>query len=79
MKSTAEIKTNQERCSTGYEKSPRTSRALKITTYSSTTNPAHSSLFPLNSGEAKAVRAHTLQVEQRRSMAIENARRATYL
>jgi len=79
MKSTAEIKTNHECCSTGYEKSPRTSRALKITTYSSTANPAHSSLFTLNRGEGKAVKARILQVEQRRSMAIENARRATYL
>lgn len=79
MKSTAERKTNTECCSTGYAKSPHTSRTLKITTYSSNANPAHSSLFTLNSVEAKAVKAHTLQVEQRRSIAIENARRTTYL
>ena len=79
MKSTAEIKTNHECCSADYEKSPRITRALKITSYPSTTNQANSSLFTLNGEEAKAVKAYTLQVEKRRSVAIENARRATYL
>jgi hypothetical protein len=53
------------------------SRALTINPSSSTSNTTLSRLLLLGNEERKAVDAYKLQVEQRRSMAIEYARRNT--
>jgi len=45
--------------------------------YSSTPNTPHSSAFVLSNEERRAVEAYKLQVEMRRSIAIEIARRST--
>ena len=58
-------------------KPSRVSRALTINPSSSTSNTTLSHLLVLGNEERKAVEAYKLQVEMRRSMAIEYARRNT--
>jgi len=55
------------------------SRALPMLDHTSTSNIPHSSLITLGNEERKAIEARILQVEQKKAMAIANARRMTYL
>jgi len=56
-------------------KPSRLTRALAINPTSSTSYVPHSSFPILNNEERKAIKTHNLQVEMRRSMAIEYTRR----
>ena len=56
-------------------KPSRLTKALAINLSSSTSHIPHSSFPVLNNEERKAIKAHNLQVEMRRSMAIEYSRR----
>ncbi|MDH5448680.1 MAG: hypothetical protein OEY24_06195 [Candidatus Bathyarchaeota archaeon] len=79
MQSETEAKTKHGCCSPESEMKPtRLSRALStLNQNSSTFNTPHSPLLTLGNKERKAIEAYKLQVEMRRSMAIEYARRYT--
>ncbi|UCG37437.1 MAG: hypothetical protein JSV64_03970 [Candidatus Bathyarchaeota archaeon] len=55
------------------------SQALTINQHSSTSNSPNSLLRPIGNEEMKAIAEYNLQVEQRRSIAVDKARRSTYL
>lgn len=60
-------------------KSARFSKALRMDEDLSITSTPQVSLLSLSSAERKAAEAYKLEVEQRRSIAIANARRVTHL
>jgi len=77
LKSDTEIKHGCY-CPESEVKPSRISRALTINSSSSTSNTTLSHSLALGNEERRAVEAYQLQVEQRRSMAIEYAHRTPF-
>ena len=76
MKPGIEAKIEHGHCCTESKNKPsRLTRALAINPSSSTSYIPHSSFPVLNKEERKAIKAHNMKVEMRRSMAIEYAHR----
>lgn len=66
-------------CPESEAKTARFSRTLRINEDLSITSTPHVPLLSSSNDERKAAEAYKLQVEQRRSLAIANARRVTHL
>ncbi|MCW4052225.1 MAG: hypothetical protein NWE78_03310 [Candidatus Bathyarchaeota archaeon] len=77
-KKTSQVK-NGYCCPESGEKTARFSRALRINPDLSITSISEVPRLALSDYERKAAEAYKLQVEQRRSLAIANARRVTHL